>query len=190
MFHRARDSASIYSGRGLGGPWGSGATGYVEPLGRPYGARVGRRTCARLWAPAGCSANRPDLPESDEGSHMGPAANVSIDPRVMLGKPVIHGTRVMVKLVLRKLSEGATEADILDAHPIWRPTTSKPSWPTPRIRLGMRSRPSWRRLRFTADSAPRVFSRTRVAASASYALSARPATTRRPGHRLKRAEHQ
>jgi uncharacterized protein (DUF433 family) len=35
----------------------------------------------------------------------------------MLGKPVIRGTRIPVELVLRKLSEGATEADLLDAYP-------------------------------------------------------------------------
>jgi uncharacterized protein (DUF433 family) len=48
---------------------------------------------------------------------MGSASGISIDPRVMLGKPVIRGTRVTVELVLRKLSEGATEADLLDAYP-------------------------------------------------------------------------
>jgi uncharacterized protein (DUF433 family) len=42
---------------------------------------------------------------------------IAIDPRVMLGKPVIRGTRVPVGLLLRKLSEGATEADLLDAYP-------------------------------------------------------------------------
>jgi uncharacterized protein (DUF433 family) len=35
----------------------------------------------------------------------------------MLGKPVIRGTRITVELVLRKLSEGASEADLLDAYP-------------------------------------------------------------------------
>ena len=35
----------------------------------------------------------------------------------MLGKPVIRGTRIPVELILRKLSEGATEADLLDAYP-------------------------------------------------------------------------
>ena len=39
------------------------------------------------------------------------------NPRVMLGKPVIRGTRIPVELILRKLSEGATEADLLDAYP-------------------------------------------------------------------------
>ncbi len=42
---------------------------------------------------------------------------IEINPAVMLGKPVIRGTRVPVELVLRKLSEGATEADLLDAYP-------------------------------------------------------------------------
>jgi uncharacterized protein (DUF433 family) len=40
-----------------------------------------------------------------------------IDPRVMLGKPVIRGTRITVELILRKLGEGATETDLLDAYP-------------------------------------------------------------------------
>ena len=35
----------------------------------------------------------------------------------MLGKPVIRGTRITVELILRKLSEGATVADLLDAYP-------------------------------------------------------------------------
>ena len=42
---------------------------------------------------------------------------MEINPRVMLGKPVIRGTRIPVELILRKLSEGASEADLLDAYP-------------------------------------------------------------------------
>lgn len=42
---------------------------------------------------------------------------IETNPKVMLGKPVIRGTRVTVELILRKLSEGATEADLLDAYP-------------------------------------------------------------------------
>jgi uncharacterized protein (DUF433 family) len=42
---------------------------------------------------------------------------VEINPDIMLGKPVIRGTRIPVELILRKLSEGATEADLLDAYP-------------------------------------------------------------------------
>jgi uncharacterized protein (DUF433 family) len=42
---------------------------------------------------------------------------IEINPNVMLGKPVIRGTRVPVELLLRKLGEGASEADLLDAYP-------------------------------------------------------------------------
>lgn len=42
---------------------------------------------------------------------------ITIDADVMQGKPVIRGTRITVDLLLRKLSEGATEADLLDAYP-------------------------------------------------------------------------
>jgi uncharacterized protein (DUF433 family) len=48
---------------------------------------------------------------------MAPVPRIEVDPGVMLGKPVIRGTRVTVELILRKLSEGATEADLLDAYP-------------------------------------------------------------------------
>jgi uncharacterized protein (DUF433 family) len=42
---------------------------------------------------------------------------IEINPKVMLGKPVIRGTRIPVELILRKLAEGALEQDMLDAYP-------------------------------------------------------------------------
>lgn len=42
---------------------------------------------------------------------------IEINPKIMMGKPVIRGTRVTVELILRKLGEGATEAELLDAYP-------------------------------------------------------------------------
>ena len=42
---------------------------------------------------------------------------IEIDPEVMLGKPVVRGTRIPVELILRKLSEGASEADLMKAYP-------------------------------------------------------------------------
>ena len=42
---------------------------------------------------------------------------IEVNPKVMLGKPVIRGTRIPVELILRKLSEGATEQDLLDTYP-------------------------------------------------------------------------
>ena len=42
-------------------------------------------------------------------------------PDVMLGKPVIKGTRLTVELILEDLAEGASEADLLEAYPRLRP---------------------------------------------------------------------
>jgi len=42
---------------------------------------------------------------------------IEINASVMLGKPVIRNTRISVELVLRKLAEGASIAEILDAYP-------------------------------------------------------------------------
>jgi uncharacterized protein (DUF433 family) len=42
---------------------------------------------------------------------------IEINPRVMMGKPVIRGTRLTVELILRKLSEGAGEEDLMEAYP-------------------------------------------------------------------------
>jgi uncharacterized protein (DUF433 family) len=49
------------------------------------------------------------------------AVRIQINPRVLSGKPVIRGTRIPVELILRKLSEGATQADLLDAYPRLQP---------------------------------------------------------------------
>ena len=48
---------------------------------------------------------------------MSTSNRIEINPEIMLGKPVVRGTRITVELLLRKLSEGATEDDLLDAHP-------------------------------------------------------------------------
>ena len=42
---------------------------------------------------------------------------IEINPDVMLGKPVIKGTRIPVGLIIRKLGEGAVFEDLLDAYP-------------------------------------------------------------------------
>jgi uncharacterized protein (DUF433 family) len=39
------------------------------------------------------------------------------DPNVMMGKPVIAGTRITVELIPEKLAAGETIEQILDAHP-------------------------------------------------------------------------
>ena len=42
---------------------------------------------------------------------------IAVDPKIMLGKPVIRGTRITVELILRKISEGADERAVLEAYP-------------------------------------------------------------------------
>ena len=43
--------------------------------------------------------------------------HIEVDPRVMLGKPVIRGTRITVELVLERLSGGATIESIMESYP-------------------------------------------------------------------------
>jgi uncharacterized protein (DUF433 family) len=38
-------------------------------------------------------------------------------PRVMLGKPVIRGTRITVEILLEKLAAGLSPEDILEQYP-------------------------------------------------------------------------
>jgi uncharacterized protein (DUF433 family) len=44
-------------------------------------------------------------------------ARIVSDPDVMMGKPVVEGTRITVELILEKLSAGESVEQILDAHP-------------------------------------------------------------------------
>lgn len=42
---------------------------------------------------------------------------ITIDPQVMLGKPVIKGTRITVELILEALAAGRTEHSLLESYP-------------------------------------------------------------------------
>jgi uncharacterized protein (DUF433 family) len=42
---------------------------------------------------------------------------IQSDPTVMMGKPVIAGTRVTVESILERLAAGETIPQILEAHP-------------------------------------------------------------------------
>jgi len=42
---------------------------------------------------------------------------IESNPAVMMGKPVIAGTRITVELILEKLAAGETVEQILSAHP-------------------------------------------------------------------------
>ena len=42
---------------------------------------------------------------------------IQSNPKIMMGKPVISGTRITVELILEKLASGETIEQVLDAHP-------------------------------------------------------------------------
>ena len=42
---------------------------------------------------------------------------IQSNPKVMMGKPVIAGTRITVELILEKLAAGETIEQLLQAHP-------------------------------------------------------------------------
>ncbi|MFH1118039.1 MAG: DUF433 domain-containing protein [Pseudomonadota bacterium] len=42
---------------------------------------------------------------------------IQSDPNIMMGKPVIAGTRITVESILDRLAAGETPEQLLDAHP-------------------------------------------------------------------------
>jgi uncharacterized protein (DUF433 family) len=44
-------------------------------------------------------------------------ALIVADPKIMVGKPTVAGTRITVELILEKLAAGETVEKILAAHP-------------------------------------------------------------------------
>ena len=45
------------------------------------------------------------------------AQTILTDPKIMMGKPVVSGTRITVDLILDKLAAGETITQIVEAHP-------------------------------------------------------------------------
>jgi len=42
---------------------------------------------------------------------------IVVDPAVLVGKPVVKGTRLAVEFIIDLLAQGWSEADILDSYP-------------------------------------------------------------------------
>ncbi len=42
---------------------------------------------------------------------------ITIDPKVMVGKPVIAGTRLSVEFIVERLAGGWTEEELVDQYP-------------------------------------------------------------------------
>jgi uncharacterized protein (DUF433 family) len=45
------------------------------------------------------------------------AERIVINPQIMVGKPVIRGTRIPVELILRMFAQGISENEILSEYP-------------------------------------------------------------------------
>ena len=43
--------------------------------------------------------------------------HITVDPRILTGKPVVKGTRIAVEMVIDLLAEGWTHQQILDSYP-------------------------------------------------------------------------
>ena len=46
-----------------------------------------------------------------------PEALINSDPKIMMGKPTVAGTRITVELILEKLAAGETVEQIVSEHP-------------------------------------------------------------------------
>ncbi len=46
---------------------------------------------------------------------------ITIDPNMMVGKPVIRGMRITVEQILEALAGGVTEKELLDDYPVLEP---------------------------------------------------------------------
>ncbi|MFM9947827.1 MAG: DUF433 domain-containing protein [Saprospiraceae bacterium] len=50
---------------------------------------------------------------------------ISTDPKIMLGKPVIKGTRITVELIVERLGQGQTIESLLVSYPHITPESVK-----------------------------------------------------------------
>lgn len=46
---------------------------------------------------------------------------IEVNPKVMVGKPVIKGTRIPVELIVRMVAQGITEKEIFGEYPRLQP---------------------------------------------------------------------
>lgn len=63
------------------------------------------------------AATRPEAADLVRKRNKAAKRLIISDPSIMMGKPVISGTRITVELILDKLSCGETIEQILEAHP-------------------------------------------------------------------------
>ena len=57
------------------------------------------------------------MQEYTKGDEMNWEERITVDPKVLVGKPVIKGTRIAVEFVIDLLAGGWSEAQILENYP-------------------------------------------------------------------------
>ncbi|MDQ3043738.1 MAG: DUF433 domain-containing protein [Chloroflexota bacterium] len=55
---------------------------------------------------------------ADENASIDFLARIVVDPRILVGKPVIKGTRIPVSLILNLMAHGGTFNEIIEDYPI------------------------------------------------------------------------
>jgi len=55
------------------------------------------------------------------GARMNTEDRIVVDPAILVGKPVVRGTRLAVEFVVDLLAQGWSEADVLRNYPGLRP---------------------------------------------------------------------
>jgi len=70
---------------------------------------------AALWRILGTATRQAQFNLRQDETMVDPM--IESDPSILMGKPVVKGTRVTVELILEKLGAGETVEQILEAHP-------------------------------------------------------------------------
>ena len=58
---------------------------------------------------------------------------IEINPKVMVGKPVIKGTRITIEAIVRRLAESLSLEEMIEDYPSLKKKTFKPHWHTVQI---------------------------------------------------------
>ncbi len=56
-------------------------------------------------------------PGNEEDHAMTWQDRITVDPKILVGKPVVRGTRLAVEFIIDLLAQGWTEKQILDSYP-------------------------------------------------------------------------
>lgn len=88
------------------------------------GNAVGATVAQRAKSPRGISPRgahgltvRLSRKTSDIRGVVSRQGRISVDPKVLVGKPVVKGARIAVELVVDLLAQGWTQQQILDSYP-------------------------------------------------------------------------